>query len=61
MPTWSATQHLLLKHRNREVPVKTNCEVVAPLYKTPPKDWATLFYAWHRKYMWLCMETDVSS
>ena len=36
MPTWSATQHLLCKHRNSEVPVKTNSEVVSLLYSEDP-------------------------
>ena len=55
MPTWSATQHLLLRNSNGyEAPTKTNIEVVAPILRTSPTDYATL-------YTVLCMAQDISS
>ena len=42
MPTWSAAQHLIEKHKRSEIPVKTNSEVVTPILRRPPKDWPTL-------------------
>ena len=52
MPTWSATQHLLGKHQQEEDPTKTNSEVVSPILRNPPKDWATL-------YTILCMAQEI--
>ena len=42
MPTWAATQHILEKQKKPEI-VKTNCEVVAPLFRNSPHDYATLW------------------
>ena len=41
MSTWAATQHLLGK--NNHEAVKTNSEVVAPLFRNSPHDMATLY------------------
>ena len=49
-----ATQHLLGKHINSDVPVKTNSEVVSPILRRPPKDWPTLLTV-------LCMAQDISA
>ena len=54
MPTWSATQHLLEKHKDNDTPTKTNSEPVAPLLRNSPKDWATL-------YTVLSMSQDISA
>ena len=54
MPTWAATQHLLLRNSDTyQTPVKTNVEVVAPLFRTSPTDYSTL-------YTVLCMAQDIS-
>lgn len=42
MPTWAATKSLLLS-QSTESPCLTNSEVVAPLFKTSPTDYATLY------------------
>ena len=43
MPTWAATQHLLGKQRGETQDSVTNCEAIAPLFRNPPKDLATLW------------------
>ena len=40
MPTWAATKSLLQSGQRVN---HTNSEVVAPLFKTPPTDYATLY------------------
>ena len=42
MPTWAATKSLLLS-QSSESHVKTNTEVIAPLFKTSPTDYTTLY------------------
>ena len=54
MPTWTATQHLLAKHKQESDPVKTNTEVVSPILQTSPTDWGTL-------YTVLCMAQNISA
>ena len=43
MPTWGATKSLLLKHSLQSPTQKTNTEVIAPLFKTSPTDYRTLY------------------
>ena len=44
MPTWAATKSLLLNHQTAtHLPCKMNSEVLAPLFKTPPTDFARLY------------------
>jgi len=45
MPTWAATKSLLLTHQGAILPKKMNSEVLAPLFKTSPTDFATLYTA----------------
>lgn len=55
MPTWAATQHLLIKNQDGyQPPTKTNVEVVAPLLRTSPTDYGTL-------YTVLCLAQDISA
>ena len=42
MPTWAATQHILEKQKKTDI-TKTNCEVVAPLFRNSPHDYGTLW------------------
>lgn len=42
MPTWAATKSLLLS-QSCSSPTRTNVEVVAPLFKTSPTDYGTLY------------------
>lgn len=43
MPTWSATKLLLLSHSSQQSQSRTNTEVIAPLFKTSPTDYRTLY------------------
>ena len=44
MPTWAATKSLLLSHSsNSRSRLCTNTEVIAPLFKTSPTDYGTLY------------------
>ena len=46
MPTWAATKSLLLTYQEATSnPMMMNSEVLAPLFKTPPTDFATLYTA----------------
>lgn len=42
MPTWATTKSLLLS-LSSDSPTRTNVEVIAPLFKTSPTDYGTLF------------------
>lgn len=44
MPTWAATNSLLILAKGTEIK-KTNSAVIAPLFKQPPTDYATLYTA----------------
>lgn len=55
MPTWAATQHLLIKNQDcYQLPEKNNVEVVAPLFRRSPTDYGTL-------YTVLCLAQDISA
>ena len=55
MPTWAATQHLLMKNAdNYQAQTKTNIEVVAPLFRTSTTDYKTLCTV-------LCLAQDISA
>ena len=43
MTTWSSTKSLLLSTKSDANIKKTNTEVVAPLFKTSPTDYGTLY------------------
>ena len=44
MPKWASTKSLLLNHQTAtNLPRNMNSEVLAPLFKTPPTDFATLY------------------
>ena len=43
MPTWAACKSLLLQSQQRMNVKQTNSEIVAPLFKTSPTDYGTLF------------------
>ena len=43
MPTWAATKSLLLSNQGHIEVKQTNSEVIAPLFKTSPTDYATLY------------------
>lgn len=46
MPTWAATKSLLiLQSSDSHDHVRTNTEVIAPLFKTSPTDYGTLYTA----------------
>ena len=45
MPTWAATKSLLLSQSDSHNRIRTNTEVIAPLFKTSPTDYATLYTA----------------
>ena len=44
MPTWAATKSLLLSNSSRSC-LQTNTAVIAPLFKTSPTDYRTLYSA----------------
>ena len=44
MPTWAASQHLMIKQKKSYLPPKkTNVETVSPILPRPPHDYGTLF------------------
>ena len=54
MPTWAATKSLLLSQKSQQNDKRTNSEVVAPLFKSSPTDYSTL-------YTILCLTQEISA
>ena len=54
MPTWAATNSLLLSKRTVNWKKKVNAVAIAPLFKTSPTDYSTLYTA-------LCLTQEISA